>query len=44
LPEGFILYGFNIIAMKDGQKNLIYQLIHKDYFPDLVKLWWKDTK
>jgi len=43
LPDG-ILYGFNIVAMKDSQRNLIYQLINKNYYPDLVKLWWKDIK
>ncbi len=43
LPDG-ILYGFNLVAMKDSQRNLIYQLINKNYYPDLVKLWWKDIK
>jgi len=43
LPDG-ILYGFNIVAMKDSQRSLIYQFINKNYYSDLVKLWWKDIK
>lgn len=43
LPDG-ILYGFNIIAMKDSERNLLYQLINSSHFPDLVKLWWKDVR
>ena len=42
LPES-VLYGFNIISMKDGDKNLIFRLINKSHSKDLVKLWWDGT-
>jgi hypothetical protein len=45
IMEGrFNLYSFQIIQMKDSDKELVYHLISKDYFAELLKLWWKDVR
>jgi len=44
LEDGLNLYSFQIIRMKDSDKELIYQLIKKNFFEDLFKLWWKNVK
>ncbi len=43
LPEG-VLYGFNIISMKDKERNIIFRFINQQHFPDLLKIWWQDAK
>jgi hypothetical protein len=44
LADGTSVYNFLFINIPDEDKERFYQLINKNYFPELRKLWWKDVK
>jgi hypothetical protein len=44
VEAGGYLYSLSFLGVKDNGKELIGQLIHKKYYSQMSKDWWKDTK
>lgn len=44
LEGRFNLYSFQIVQMKDSDKELLYQLISRNFFSDLLKIWWEGVR
>jgi hypothetical protein len=40
---GGYLYNLAIIGAKEEGRELIYQFVHRKFYPDMVKKWW-DTQ